>query len=65
MINDKVSRSSPVASGNGMVHTVFEVKLAQGAEARHLALEQARIFQEITTWLAARKSSDIGQNHTR
>jgi hypothetical protein len=46
-----------------MVHTVFEVKLADSAEARHLALEQARIFQEITAWLAARKSSNSGQNH--
>ena len=64
MISDKVSRSSPVASGNGMIHTVFEVKLADGAEARHLALEQARIFQEITVWLAARKLYDSGQNHT-
>lgn len=62
MTGRKTSRSLPVTTRDGL-HVVFEVHIAEGAEARHLALEQARVFQEVAAWLAARKSSEFGQNH--
>jgi hypothetical protein len=61
MISRKTSRSLPVATGDE-IHVVFEVHIAEDAEARHLALEQARVFQEVAAWLAAQKSSEIRQN---
>lgn len=56
MISRKTSRSLPVAVRSG-IHAVFEVRIVEGAEARHLALEQAQVFQEVAAWLAARRSA--------
>ncbi len=33
-----------------------EIRLAQGAEAQHLRIEQARVIWEVTQWVAQRRS---------
>jgi hypothetical protein len=35
---------------------VFEIRLAEGAEAERLKLEQARVVLEVTEWVAQRRS---------
>lgn len=36
---------------------VFEVQIAEGAEAERLRLEQARVLWEVTEWVAQRRSA--------
>ena len=40
----------------------FEIRLADGAEAEQLQLEQARVLREVTEWVA-QKRSENGQDH--
>lgn len=39
----------------------FEIRLAHGAEAEQLRLEQARVLREVTEWVA-QKRSENGQD---
>lgn len=41
--------------------TVFELRVAEGAEAELLKLEQARVLWEVTEWVAQRRSG-LGQD---
>lgn len=41
----------------------FEIRVADGAEAQRLKLEQARALWEVTEWLAARTKSEPGRDH--
>lgn len=41
---------------------VFEIGVADGAEAERLRLEQARVLWEVTEWVAQRRSAS-GQDH--
>jgi hypothetical protein len=36
---------------------VFEIRIAEGAEAERLRLEQARVLWEVMEWLAQRRSA--------
>ncbi len=40
---------------------VFEIRIADDAEAERLRLEQTQALWEVTTWVA-RKHSEIGQD---
>jgi hypothetical protein len=41
---------------------VFEIQIAEGAEAERLRLEQARVLWEVMEWVAQRRSAH-GQDH--
>ncbi|SFP42460.1 hypothetical protein SAMN05421810_102544 [Amycolatopsis arida] len=41
---------------------VFEVRIAEGAEAERLRVEQARVLWEVMEWVAQRRSMH-GQDH--
>lgn len=45
------------------IRVELRIRIAQGVEATQLAIEQARVLQEMTAWLAARKPSGTGQDH--
>ncbi|WP_433264843.1 hypothetical protein ACQPZF_36255 [Actinosynnema sp. CS-041913] len=40
---------------------IFEIRIADGAEAERLRLEQAQVLWEVTTWVA-QKRSENGQD---
>lgn len=54
----------PLPYGEGIIvdglRVEFEIRAAAGAEARHVALEQARAFREVLEWLTGRKRSETG-----
>ncbi|MFD8494849.1 hypothetical protein [Amycolatopsis sp. NPDC059657] len=47
---------------DGGLHANFEIRVADGTDAKQLALTQARVLREVTAWLTARKQSEIGQD---
>ena len=64
MTDDDLSRYrvvDTVVADDG-VQVNFEIRPAEGADAKHLALEQARALREVMAWLTARRQFGTGQD---
>lgn len=55
-------RASADFTPNDAPEMTFEIRIAEGAEAQRLRLEQTRVLWEVTTWLAQRRFEN-GQDH--
>lgn len=54
-------RTSGRLSPDDAPEMVFEIRVAEDAEAERLRLEQAQVLWEVTTWVA-QKRSESGQD---
>lgn len=54
----RVGKNIPV----GEIRFEFDIRRAEGAEAKRLSLEQARVLWEVNQWLAAQRQSKPGQD---
>ncbi len=51
-------QSSGRLTSGEVIGMIFEIRIADGAEAKQLKVEQARVLYEVTQWVAQRRSEN-------